>query len=75
MHPCLGPSLAKAPCLGGEVFPVCTSKNKTEAEMGAAQALFNGQGMGKWELSSQVSVSPYGTASGPGCLVGVSFSR
>lgn len=49
----LGPSLAKAPFLGREgSFSVWvhTTKPKMEAEIRAAQALFIGQRMEKWEL-------------------------
>ena len=58
MNTHLGPSLAKAPCLGrkGSVsFGVHTTKNKTKAEIEATHALFNGQRMEEQEISSQIN--------------------
>ena len=49
---------AKTPCLsqGGSFSSwICPANNKTNAETGIAQALFNGQRMEKWETSSQIN--------------------
>ena len=57
-NPYLGHSLAKTPCLGGKgsfSIGVYTVKNKTKAEIKAAQALFNEQRLEKRKLSSQVN--------------------
>lgn len=57
-HPYLGHRLAETPCLGREgsfSIGVHTVKNKTKAEIKAAQALFNEQRLEKRKLSSQVN--------------------
>ena len=57
-NPYLGHRLAEIPCLGREgsfSIGVHIVKNKTKAEIKAAQALFNEQKIEKRKLSSQVN--------------------
>ena len=57
-HPYLGHRLAETPCLGREgsfSIGIHTVKNKTKAEIKAAQALFTEQRLEKRKLSSQVN--------------------
>ena len=62
MNPNLGPSPVEVPHLGGEAsFPaqIYIANNETNAETKTAEALFNGQRMEKWKLSSNISFSTW----------------
>ena len=57
----LGPSPVEVPYLGWEgSFPaqIYIASNETNAETKTAEALFNGQRMEKWKLSSNINSQP-----------------